>query len=195
MPASWAIPDARHELASGIYLRHIYYFSTTDMPIEVPCQGWQHGIIIPYISKATVFCPYTSIRYSLPITHTFVAGSEFPKTEPLRMLKYIKSKFKNKLTSLPQHLVNILTGESTPTVPTAETEFKYIKRNSKRGRFVQAILNGKVYLPILCTDLNMSRNNVLSYLYQIQKVNGIEYILDKVTDTVKLTIPDREIWQ
>ena len=195
MSAPWATPDARHELASGVYLRHIYYYSTSEMQIEVPCQGWQHGVIIPFVSKATIFCPYTSIRYSLPIEHTFVSYSKFPKAEPLRMLDYIKSKFLNQLTSLPRQLADVITGEYTPPTSPSETEFKRVKRNSKRGTFVQAILDGKVYLPTLCTDLNMSRNNVLSYLYQIQKVNGIEYILDKTTDTVKLTIPNGEIWQ
>lgn len=181
---SWAIPGADYELAPGVYFRHIYYYNTTQFKVDIPCLGWQHGIIGLLNNKGYIFCPFTGNKYTVPIDHFLITQSFNPKASISQIMSYIKNKWAEK--DLPTYIYN--------ASKLKDKVHKPIKRNSKRGIFVQTIINGCVHIPTLADLLNMTRNNVLSYLYQIQKVNGIEYILNKELDTVKLYIPEQEIW-
>ena len=197
LPA-WTVPGVGSELTPGTYLRHIYYYSTEKLQIETPCNGWQHGIVW-FTKLGHIFCPYTGIHYNVPIKHFFISESKEPKATPERMLAYLKQKWNTKLNEVPHHIARIISSEFIePLIATSvsvlPSDIKPIKRNSKRGRFFQSVLDGNVHIPSLAKMLDMSRNNVLSYFYQMQKVNGIDYYLNKELDTVTLIMPNHEVW-
>ena len=195
----WAVPGVDYELAPGTYLRSIYYFSTKRFQIETPCTGWQHALVW-FTKQAHIFCPYTGIHYNLPYNHLFISQSEKPKVTTERMLAFVKDKWNNQLQSVPNYIVKIIAPASFKPVEqvanrlSPSSDFKSVKRDSKRGRFLQKILDGCIYIPSIAEQLNMSRNNVLSYFYQMQKVNGIDYYLNKELDTVTLHMPSHEVW-
>ena len=197
LPA-WAVPGVDFEFAPGTYLRRIYWFSTKKIVIEIPCSGWQHAIVW-FTKLGHIFCPYSELHYNLPVNHFFLEESEIPAVTPDRMLEYMKKKFDTKLTGLPHHIARLVAPEFikpliASNVPVLPSDVKPIKRQSKRGTFLQAILDGNVHIPTLANTLGMSRNNVLSYFYQMQKVNGIDYYLNKELDTVALHMPTHEVW-
>ena len=192
---AWAMSGVDCELAPDTFLRHIYWYSTDRLQIEIPCTGWQHGIIWFTDSKGHIFCPYTAVTHHVQQNHFFILESEEPKATPVQMLTYMKKKWEEKLQAIPQHIINIIAPEfATNVIVKPISQFKLIKQNSKRGKFLELVLSGCVYIPSICKTLQISRNNVLSYFYQMQKVNGIEYTLNKELDTVDLYMPEHEVW-
>ena len=196
---SWAVSGADFELAPDIYLRRIYWYTTDKIHMEVPCQGWQHGIIWFTDQKGHIFCPFTGVTHNLPQNHFYIMESSLPYATPVQMLTYMKKKWEERLSAIPSILVQLVAPEFTDILtgapmPAPSSYYKPIKRNSKRGRFLELVLGGCVHLPSIGKALQMSRNNVLSYFYQMQKVNGIEYTLNKELDTVDLYMPEHEVW-
>lgn len=197
MQPPWAVSGATFELAPDTYLRHIYWYNTDKLQIKVPCHGWQHGIIWFTDNKGHVFCPYSAIIHHVQQNHFFIMESREPRATTIQMLTYMKKKWKERLFALPIHIANLVApevSESSFETPIPLSEYKPIKRESKRGKFLQLVLDGCVHLPTIAKTLKMSRNNVLSYFYQMQKVNGIEYTLNKELDTVYLYMPEHEVW-
>ncbi len=72
---------------------------------------------------------------------------------------------------------------------------KPVKRNSKRGKFLEYIMDAgnSCATPALMSHFNMSRSNVLSYLFVMNKDSGIGYALS--SNTVFIQIPEEgELW-
>lgn len=190
-------------VAENLYYRHLYYTDDDDGP----CTGWQHALIyaIDGNSKVNIFCPFTGIELSVSRHHPLVRMCKLPRQATVpRILVYMTNKWETRLNELPFYIIKVLCPDlpiSSPDVieidPGTQIEVKRIKRNGKRGRFLQFILDYDAAVPIklLVSTFGIKRNNVLSYLYQMKKVNAVDYILNKSQDTVSVILPLHEVFE
>ena len=186
------------QFSDDTYLRHVFYTHTEPGA----CTGWQHAVI-KVSNKAQIFCPYSGIDFSVSMHHPFIETCKLPRIATVaRMTEYLVAKWKNKLLDIPIFVSQIIEPTATTlqiakVVPVQHTEYKKIKTNGKRGLFLACIIDYDYTIGIkqLCSKFSITRNNVLSYLYQMKKVNGIEYILNKSQDTVTIIMPDNEVFE
>ena len=187
-------------VAENVYLRHLFY---TDEE-NGPCTGWQHALLHDVGSKIDIFCPFTGMELSVSRFHPIITFCKLPRfVSVVRILEYMFDKWSSKLDELPGFVLYAMHPElvAPPSVVEidvgTQTEIRRIKRNGKRGRFLDFILSyeGAVPIKLLVTTFGIKRNNVLSYLYQMKKVNAVDYILNKSQDTVSVIMPSHEVWE
>ena len=187
-------------VANNVYLRQLYY---TDLE-NGPCIGWQHALLHEAGSKIDIFCPFSGTEFNVGITHPVIESCKLPRFATVPgILEYLYEKWSSKLNTLPgfvQHAMH--PDQFAPPIraevnENTQTDTRRIKRNGKRGKFLEFIVNyeGPVPIKLLVTTFKIKRNNVLSYLYQMKKVNNIDYVLNKSQDTVYVILPAGEVWE
>jgi len=179
---------------------------------DPPCSGWMGAILIPGEKRSTLFCPYTFEAYTVPNHCGEITGgntqvhvssvwlSNFLPKKWAELQSYGFQKdyntaalvFKRLGLSVPEQF---LKGgdEDTRTKGGKDTSaslLKPVKLSSKRGKFLAWYLcnsGASASVREAMAEFGMTRSNVLSYLYMIQKDHGIGYVL--VGDTATLQLP------
>ena len=184
----------------NVYVKHLFYEDDENGP----CTGWQHAFI--YLDAAAhVFCPYSGHKSTIALVHPLIRYAKDPSAEIIaKLINYTIIKWNDRKDDIPifirQALFPDLIEDQLKTECRKSTDlqtYKKVKREGKRGKFLSFILEYEDPIPIklLCSTFSISRNNVLSYLYQMRKVNGIEYALQKVEDTASIFMPSHGVFE
>lgn len=180
---------------------------------DPPCAGWQHAFVLPGEKRSTIFCPYSLQSYSVSNECSEIAHAKEPsgpfRPDSMRGLMELKwgefqalgwQKDYDVCALVMKRLgwsvpVQIMTGGGEDDrkrggKTTALALLKPVKRAGKRGRFLVWFLDndGARSVREAMVEFSMTRSNVLSYLYMLQKDHGIGYVL--VGDTATVTLPD-----
>jgi hypothetical protein len=187
------------------------YRNTVSNP---PCNGWQSAFVILGEKRSVVFCPYTFESFPMPNDAAELIGS-LPNDVTTKTRIWLKDILKRKWQENqtlglmkdydtaalvfrrfgmepPQQLVK--GGEEDVREKggkqPAKELLKPVRRKGKRGDFLQYFLDnfGSRSVREAMADLEMTRSNVLSYLFIIQKDHGIGYRI--IGDTVDIVLPD-----
>lgn len=196
---------------NGVSPRDSSYRNTVHNP---PCNGWQSAFIVTGEKRSVVFCPYSFESFPMPndaaelvrslpndvTTRTRIWMKDFlqRKWQEYQTLGLMKDYdtaalvFRRLGMEPPQQLVK--GGEEDVREkggkgPAPEL-LKPVRRSGKRGAFLQYFLDnfGSRSVREAMADLEMTRSNVLSYLFMLHKDHGIGYTL--VGDTAEITLPD-----
>ena len=184
----------------NVHVKHLFYEDDENGP----CTGWQHAFV--YLGTAAhIFCPYSGHKSTVALTHPLVRYSRDPSAETItKFINYSIIKWNDRADEIPIFIRQALFPDLIKDQPKTECHkstdlqtYKKVKRNGKRGKFLTFILEYKAPIPIklLCSTFSISRNNVLSYLYQMKKVNGIEYALQKAEDTASVFMPNHGVFE
>lgn len=179
-----------------------------------PCNGWQSALVILGDKKSTVFCPYSFESFQLPNDCAELRGSKPNDVDDKRRLwvrDFLKKKWDEFQTlgltkdydtaavvfrrfGLEPPVQLIKGGEEDVREKGGKqperTLLKPVRRKGKRGQFLQYFLDnfGSRSVRETMADLEMTRSNVLSYLFMLHKDHGIGYTL--VGDTAEITFPE-----
>jgi hypothetical protein len=187
--------------------------SSQNAVSDPPCSGWMGAIIIPGEKRSTLFCPFTFDAYIVPNDCGEIKSGDSQAHITIAWLKKFLPKkwaelqgygfqkdyntaalvFKRLGIPVP---AQILVGgeEDTRTKGGKDTNAKLlkpVKMSSKRGKFLAWYLSNpeaSASVREAMAEFGMTRSNVLSYLYMIQKDHGIGYGL--VGDTATIQMPE-----
>lgn len=178
---------------------------------DPPCSGWQFAVVIPAGKRSTIFCPYTLESYSVrsdcaeialaerkgPLPRDFVVKTVTEKWNEMQARGWVKDYDTAALVlrrlgaEVP---AQVMKGGEEDTRRKGGKEVsvaleKPVKRNSKRGKFLEWFLAGGGSRPVreAMAEFGMTRSNALSYLFMLQKDHGIGYTL--TGDMAVLTMP------
>jgi len=177
---------------------------------DTPCNGASHAFVVVGEKHHVIFCPYTMSSYSVP---SGCAELELA-TEPREfrrdfMVGLVTRNWEEKQKlGLPADLdtaalvLKLLGAEVPHRIMTADGEdqrsrggkevakqlAKPVKRKGKRGDFLAWFLENSGSRPVreAMAHFGMTRSNVLSYLFILQKDHGIGYSLQGDLATVQL---------
>lgn len=187
------------------------YRNTVTNP---PCNGWQSAFVLMGEKKSVVFCPYSFESFPMPndaaelarslpndvdvAKRTFLKGLLLRKWQEFQTAGLMKDYdtaavvFRRMGLEPPAQLVR--GGEEDVREKggkqPAKELLKPVRRKGKRGDFLQYFLDnfGSRSVRETMADLEMTRSNVLSYLFMLHKDHGIGYTL--VGDTAEIALPD-----
>lgn len=181
---------------------------------DPPCSGWQHAFLIPGAKKTTIFCPFSMMAYHVKNEAREVTGAVepsdiFSRSKILAIMNRTWEQFQTmgqsrdyevavkvfQMLGAPVPAEVTRTGEEDTKVrggkETMSKLLKPVKRSSKRGKFLEWFLLGENHSRSIreaMAEFEMTRSNVLSYLFIIQKDHGVGYNL--VGDVASLTLPE-----
>lgn len=196
------------------WVRVYWYVGPTIYQQDVrdpPVGGWSHAFLFRGEKHSTLFCPYNMQAFSVRNNSVEMKGMKDPK--PFRrdaMVKVITDNWtqaqrfgfqkdfdtaamvlKHLGAEVPHRIVTA-SGEDTRQRggKTVEAEMKKpVKRKGKRGDFLQWWMEGDgMARPVreAMAHFGMTRSNVLSYLFILQKDHGIGYSLQGDLATIQL---------
>lgn len=180
---------------------------------EPPVSGFQHAIILVGEKRSTIFCPYSMEAFQVSNSSSEIANAKEPR-EPLNRDWLVDLIQRNWAScqrrgwqraydtaaivlsrlgaAIPQQVMR--DGEEDTRQKggkdVADRLLKLVRRSTKRGTFLQWFMEGGNARGIreAMTHFSMTRSNVLSYLFMLQKDHGIGYSL--VGDTATITFPN-----
>lgn len=181
---------------------------------DPPCSGWQHAFLILGEKLTTIFCPYSMESHQVTNSSQEVATAAEPaEWRPDVMPKIILDRWAmhGRLQMRADYDVAALVlkrlGVEVPMIvgkeaqedvedqeskggkDPAETLLKAVKPDGKRGKFLKWWLEkGRCSIRECMAEFGMTRSNVLSYLYALNKDHGIGY--DLKGDSAELVLPD-----
>ena len=185
---------------------------------DPPTSGWSHAIVIMGEKRGTIFCPFAFESFSLKMDAAEIAQSKPSEVTPERIewfKKHLLARWNEYQTLgllkdydtaalIMKRLgleppADLLKGgeEDTRTRGGKEVSTKLlkpVKRNGKRGRFLQYFLDndGSRSVREVMAEMEMTRSNALSYLFTLNKDHGIGYHL--IGDTATLELPEGDLF-
>ena len=181
---------------------------------DPPCNGWQHAFVVPGEKRSTIFCPYTLVAYQVSNHSLEIAGAVEPAA-PFRhdwaVALILKNWSDRQRLGLPADLdtaalVLRKLGAEVPVIvlakdgsedtssrggkPVGPFLKKAVPESGKRGVFLKWFLvaNGVRSVRETMAEFGMTRSNVLSYLYSLNKDHGLGY--DLVGDAARIILPE-----
>ena len=180
-----------------------------------PCSGFSFAFVLgrPDAKRVTLFCPFTLESSTVKAeAGELLDGEQEAMTE--RRLGHLTELIKTRWTecqargyqrdyavatavlkalgaTVPAQLVK--GGEEDTRrrggKPVADSLLKPVPRGGKRGRFLAWFLEGDDHRTVreAMVEFDMTRSNVLSYLYTLNKDHGLGYSL--VGDTAEIELP------
>lgn len=167
-----------------------------------PCSGWIGSVLLRGSKRTTLFCPYTftSNQVRNDCAELETAVEQRPSMKPARLVELMRrkwSEYQNMGMSVDYDTAALVFRKLGAAVPesvlkggkrddrvkggkdAASELTKPVKRDSKRGRFLQYLLENGGNVPVreLMAEFEMTRSNALSYLYMLTKDHGIGYEL------------------
>lgn len=181
--------------------------------IDPPNSGWGLAFVLPGKKRSTIFSPYSFQAWTVQNDCAELALSTEPPEEfrPAFIREMVERKW-HAFQSWGMQLdydtcalvmrrlgwevpAQVLMGGEEDTRKkggkTVSSELiKPVKRDGKRGRFLQFFLDndGSRSVREVMAELSMTRSNALSYLYMLQKDHGIGYEL--VGDMATVSLPE-----
>lgn len=180
---------------------------------DPPVNGWQHAFVLEGEKRSVIFCPYSLTSYQVPNSCAELEGSNDPaewrrdfavdlivrnweEAQKLGMQRDFDTSAMvlRLLGAEVPHRILTADGEDTRERggKAVEAELKKpVRRKGKRGDFLAWFLEGDgAARPVreAMAHFGMTRSNVLSYLYILQKDHGIGYVL--TGDLATVTLPD-----
>lgn len=175
-----------------------------------PTSGWSSAFMFIGEKKTTIFCPYSYEAFDVPSSAREVTGSE---ERPITVEKAEEILNRNwelyqrlghsraydvavrvyKVLGLEAPAQLLSNGEEDTQVrggkEVGSALKKPVNQSSKRGKFLAWFLEGEGSRSIreAMAEFDMSRSNVLSYLYMLRKDHGIGYTL--AGDVAKIELP------
>jgi hypothetical protein len=179
---------------------------------DPPVNGWAHVFLFRGEKHSTLFCPYTLSAYQVRNDSSEMRGLKEPR-DPFRRDYMVELMHKNweqaqrfgtqkdfdtaamvlkQLGAEIPHRIMTVFGEDTKQrggKVVEETMKKPVKRKGKRGDFLAWWMEGDgMARPVreAMAHFGMTRSNVLSYLFILQKEHGIGYRLQGDLATIEL---------
>ncbi len=194
----------------GTTPRNSTYLNAVKDP---PCSGWQSAFVIMGEKHSTIFCPYSFQGYPVMTDCDEIVKADEPRDDLDRgwIVDHMHKRWAEHQAlgwqsdyDIAAAVLTRLGAEVPEQVqkggekderrkggkPVASSLLKPVRRDGKRGRFLQWILtdnDGSVSIRACMIQFEMTRSNALSYLHAINKDHGIGYEL--VGDTVTLELP------
>lgn len=179
-----------------------------------PTSGWQGTVVIRGDKRSTLFCPFSFESWPVSNDCAELSGAkydvEFNRDWFVRHMTKTWAEFQrygwNRDYDTAARVLQAL-GEPVPEQvqkgggedvrkkggkPVCDTLLKVVKLDSKRGRFLEWFMRGENHstrsVREAMVEFSMTRSNALSYLYMIQKDNGIGYTL--IGDQATIQLPE-----
>jgi hypothetical protein len=177
---------------------------------DPPTSGWSGALVIQGDKRSTIFCPHELTAYSVPNTAAELEGMKSAEFNPGWFKNHMHDKWVECQTNgwskdydtavmilkrlnmpIPEQIMKggEEDGRARGGKEVAVALERPVKRNSKRGKFLEWFIDGNNSRPVreAMAEFSMTRSNALSYLYMLQKDHGIGYAL--VGDNANLTFP------
>lgn len=185
---------------------------------DPPHSGWGHALLIVGEKRGTLFCPFTFEAFQLRMDAAEIAQS-LPCEVDADRIKWFEDKLLANWKEFQtlglmkdydtaalimkrmgmEPPADLLKGGEEDTRTRGGKEslgvlLKPVKRKGKRGNFLQYFLDneGSRSVREVMAEMEMTRSNVLSYLYTLNKDHGIGYHL--VGDTATLDLPEGDLF-
>lgn len=177
---------------------------------DTPTCGWGLAFIIVGEKHHTIFCPYSMTSYSVPSGCAELVSAKEPKEFRKDFMVSLIHKnwaqsqqlglggdldtaavvLKMLGAEVPHRIMTAL-GEDTRSRGGKQVEEKMkkpVKRKGKRGDFLAWFMEANNSRPVreAMAHFGMTRSNVLSYLFILQKDHGIGYSLQGDLATIEL---------
>lgn len=184
-------------------------FAVQDPPVN----GWSSAFVIEGDKRSVIFCPFSLTSYQVPNTCAELLSAKEPKEWRKDFMVGVVTKawaeaqkfgfskdfdtaamVLKRLGAEVPHRVVTADGEDTRSRGGKEVEAemkKPVKRKGKRGDFLTWWMAGDAMArPVreAMAHFGMTRSNVLSYLFILQKDHGIGYALQGDLATIQLPV-------
>lgn len=179
---------------------------------EPPVSGFQHAVVLAGDRRSTIFCPYSMEAFQVSNGSAELMNAQEPR-DPFNREWLVDLIGRNweacqrrgwQRAYDTAALVLSRLGAPIPQQVTRDGEednrqkggkevadklLKLVRRSTKRGIFLQWFMEGQNARGVreAMTHFGMSRSNVLTYLFMLQKDHGIGYSL--TGDTATITFP------
>jgi hypothetical protein len=186
-----------------------YHYAITKNP---PTSGWSRQVVLLGPDRSTIFCPYTFWSADVPNRCAEIMYAKPAELRPDKLVKRIYENWelwKRHKAQVDYDVAALVLTQLGASVPITEAAIvddtqerksrggkamvtealKPVKRGSKRGIVLEFFLGkGPRSLREAMATLSMSRNNVLTHLFILNKEHGIAYSLSG--DAARVEVPE-----